>query len=738
MGHAYLRPIRRTFAIGLTLLPLALGAGALGAAPALAVTATPARLATPARTVSPAPSPAPNPAPFPARFHPVTPARLMDSRIGLGRTGAVGPGETGYLQLAGVGPVPAGAGGVALNVTVTDITAPSYLSFWPATEARPATSSVNFAPGAVAANLVTVELGSDGRVAYYNSAGTASLIVDVEGWLGAADPSAPAAGLYRPLMPARVLDTRTALGGHPGPLGAGERFALPVLGAGNVPAGNVLAVAVNVTVTDGSAATYIQAYPSGGAAPVTSTVNATPGQTVCNRALVAVGPDGALVLFNSAGTADVIVDVAGWFTASADPAAAGGEAYLVTPARVLDTRTGLGGATGPLQPQGVLRVPLAGAGPVPAGAGSALLNVTVTNAAQPSFLAAFPGGTSLPFASDLNFVPGRQAANLQVVRLGGDGSAQIYNSAGSVDVIVDVVGYLTPAPAPSGPPGAPVGVSATPVPGAGADVAWGPPADGGGSTITSYTIASSAGGLVAAPGSAVSGFIPTGCGSPLTFTVVAVNGATSGPASAASAAITVPCTSNVIGDVPYYRQVYSLSCEAAALEMALGHQGIAVDQTRELNDMNIDWRPAYYDSSGLRWGDPYTNFVGDPNGSELWLTGYGTYSSNVARVARLYGGTVLVEGENVAPSTVYQAVLDNHPVVAWIAFDWKYHAAWSYLAFDGRSIPYAGGVEHAVTVVGVNPTSVLVYNPWDGPQWVSKSTFEAAYGTYHDMAVVMR
>src|SRR2546430_13445775 len=53
---------------------------------------------------------------------------------------------------------------------------------------------------------------------------------------------------------------------------------------------------------------------------------------------------------------------------------------------------------------------------------------------------------------------------------------------------------------------------------------------------------------------------------------------------------------NTIGDVPYYRQVYELSCEEASLQMALAHQGIGVSQGQELNEMGIDWRRAY--SSG--------------------------------------------------------------------------------------------------------------------------------------------
>jgi hypothetical protein len=59
-----------------------------------------------------------------------------------------------------------------------------------------------------------------------------------------------------------------------------------------------------------------------------------------------------------------------------------------------------------------------------------------------------------------------------------------------------------------------------------------------------------------------------------------------------------------------------------------------------------------------------------------------------------------------------------------------------YVAFDSRPIPYAGLVEHAVTLVGVRQDSVWINNPLTGLERISKPVFEAAYGVYADMAVV--
>jgi uncharacterized protein YvpB len=189
--------------------------------------------------------------------------------------------------------------------------------------------------------------------------------------------------------------------------------------------------------------------------------------------------------------------------------------------------------------------------------------------------------------------------------------------------------------------------------------------------------------------------------------------------------------------VPWYHQDYELSCEEASLRMALAHEGIATTDAAILDIIGVDARPAFFDNGALRWGDPFTTFVGDPNGSEVALTGYGTYYPTIARAAGTLGGHVLIAGQGVDPAAVYDAILQGHPVVAWVTYQWVTPARNDYLAFDARTIPYAGPVEHAVTVVGVNQSSVLVNNPWSGPEWVSKSTFEAAYAIYDQMAVIL-
>jgi hypothetical protein len=70
-----------------------------------------------------------------------------------------------------------------------------------------------------------------------------------------------------------------------------------------------------------------------------------------------------------------------------------------------------------------------------------VLNVTVTNPTAGSYLTAWPDGESKPLASDLNYGRGLTVPNLVVVKLGTNGLIDLYNAYGSVDVIIDVVGW---------------------------------------------------------------------------------------------------------------------------------------------------------------------------------------------------------------------------------------------------------------------------------------------------------
>lgn len=207
------------------------------------------------------------------------------------------------------------------------------------------------------------------------------------------------------------------------------------------------------------------------------------------------------------------------------------------------------------------------------------------------------------------------------------------------------------------------------------------------------------------------------------------------PAERTPAASSAPTTRTL--EVPAYRQAYALSCEAASLRMALAYRRITTDDAAILDRIGADPRQPLYRDGVLRWGNPYTTFVGDVTGSESALTGYGTYYPTIAAAATALGGTVLEAGERISPQRVYSHVLDGHPAITWVTYEWVAAKRSDYTAFDGAAVPYAGPVEHSVTVAGVDPTSMLINDPDAGQYWIPKTTFERAYETYNQMAVVL-
>jgi uncharacterized protein YvpB len=196
-------------------------------------------------------------------------------------------------------------------------------------------------------------------------------------------------------------------------------------------------------------------------------------------------------------------------------------------------------------------------------------------------------------------------------------------------------------------------------------------------------------------------------------------------------------TTHVIGGVAFYYQNHPLSCEEAATSMALTHQGIYVSQDQILAELGADRRAAYRDASGvLRWGNPYATFVGNVNGSESNLSGYGTYYPPLVRIAQAHGARLIAYG-SMSADTIYARVIAGHPVVAFATWDWAWHPRHDYLSYDGQWIPFIGpaAASHVYTVVGVSPGSVLINDPIRGQYWLSKASFQAGYSDFNQAIV---
>jgi hypothetical protein len=97
-------------------------------------------------------------------------------------------------------------------------------------------------------------------------------------------------------------------------LPAGNLRAIQLSARCGVPA-SARAVAVNVTVTQPSAIGDLRLYPTGGAAPLASTINFRAGQTRANNAILPVSANGdlAVQVAMPSGSVHVLIDVFGYF-----------------------------------------------------------------------------------------------------------------------------------------------------------------------------------------------------------------------------------------------------------------------------------------------------------------------------------------------------------------------------------------------------------------------------------------
>lgn len=385
----------------------------------------------------------------------VAPCRVLDTReaIGVPKRLQVPAGARIEVDVTGPCGVPdSGVGAVALNATVTNGSAGGFLTVYPAGQPTPTTSNLNFGSGQTIANMVVANVGTGGKVAFFNgSPKPVDVIADLSGWLPTGPVAAP--GALNSMLAARILDTRGDTAGQPlgtaavGPVAANGTLDVLVTGVGGVPASGVSAVIVNLTVTGTGAPGHLTAYPSDVTRPVVSNVNFTAGSTIPNLAVVKVGPDGRIKINNwSASSTHVIADVTGWISAG-DPATPGTFVSL-SPTRILDTRGSDGVALGaPIRQvagKDTLTLSVTGVGSVPtSGVSAVVLNLTVTNAGEAGHITAYPSGESLPTASNLNFVGGQTIPNLVVVKVGSDGKVTLNNGSGRpVDLIADVAGYI--------------------------------------------------------------------------------------------------------------------------------------------------------------------------------------------------------------------------------------------------------------------------------------------------------
>jgi hypothetical protein len=374
---------------------------------------------------NPAPT-GPAPEPVSGGFHAVTPVRVLDTRLLLGPIDA---GCTAVVDLHGL--VEPAASGVALDVITVDAADRGFVTAYPCDTDRPLASNLNPRVADPTPNVVVVPLLTSRRVCLYSSVHT-HLVADLTGWFG------PGGASFHGMTPERALDTRFGPrpDGGSGQLLAGQTLTLPIAGLGSVPSG-AIGVAVNLTVTNTVDPGFITAYPCNVPRPFTSNGNYLANDTRANQALIGLDGAGRLCIYTLA-TVDLVVDVSGWFSGTD-----GTRLEPVVGTRVVDSRDGTGGWSGPLATGQTRSFDPTLGGTVAVGA-NAVLDVVATEATGNGFLTLYPCGTPRPPTSSVNYEPGNEATNFAAVAVGGDGRICVYAHV-TTHVVIDVLGSFGPA-----------------------------------------------------------------------------------------------------------------------------------------------------------------------------------------------------------------------------------------------------------------------------------------------------
>ncbi len=319
------------------------------------------------------------------------------------------------------------------------------------------------------------------------AAGTVDISVVTPGGISAANTgdryTFVSPGAYTAISPVRICDTRPPAAGIAanqcdtsgnGTLGSGHETITAQITGTHVPSG-ALAVVANITaINRGGSPTYVSAFPAGGSVPLASNINVAGGKAEANLAFVQLSSAGAISLFNAVGSADVIVDVEGYFAAPAGGSA--GAFHSIPPLRICDSRghagnpwvcaTATGSTSAPLSGGAWRHVVLTGLpGGVPpttpdiptnGTAAAAVFNLTATAGTAPTYLSvAVPNGSdacpsTAPSFSNLNPTPGISLPNRVISSLGPSQDICLYSAAGSINFIIDVNGWFGTSGAPAG------------------------------------------------------------------------------------------------------------------------------------------------------------------------------------------------------------------------------------------------------------------------------------------------
>ncbi|WNY33263.1 hypothetical protein Q9Q99_14035 [Curtobacterium flaccumfaciens] len=296
----------------------------------------------------------------------------------------------------------------------------------------------NGVSGEYTSNSATIAVAANGTIQVMTETST-RLILDVQGYY-TANTDGTAAGGFVPVAK-RIVDTRSGTGAAKASIAPGKSIDVQVTGSNGIPVGAsgavVNLIAINGTDADG----YLTLYPTGGTKPANS-LHYAPSESTSMQAQVRLSASGKMTIANASTTANLIVDLQGYFTA------AGKSGAMFTPAagRAYDSR-----ATGntALAKNETCAIQIAGKAGVPvmgSGITAVVLTLIVVHGGSAGYADVYPNGKKNPGTTAVNFQPNEIQTNTITVPLGANGKISLRNAAEATNYTIDVQGwYSSPA-----------------------------------------------------------------------------------------------------------------------------------------------------------------------------------------------------------------------------------------------------------------------------------------------------
>ncbi len=384
-------------------------------------------------------------------YHAIAPVRVLDTSTGTGGATPLTSETPRSFQLAGAFGIPDGATALAGTLSISSPSRGGYVALTAVSTspASVATSTINFTARDPCSAGVTATLGDDGRLWALYEAGvegqTVQMSLDVQGYYVPDDTGAT----YHALGPARIFDSRSAVGGA-APLTSGVPEPFQLAGAFGIPVGATSVTgALTIASPSRPGRVALTPAPAQGAFPTTSTLTLEAADPRATGATATLDPNGRFWATyetgNAGDTAQLVFDLSGYFT----PDMTGSTFHRLGPLRLVDSRSGVG-ASSPLSsgvPRSLMIVGLYG---IPVGATAITGTLTVANPTHSGDVALTPvrPPETATAVSSLDSTTTDSRATTVTTSLGADGMLWATFDTGrlsdTIDIIFDLAGYFAP------------------------------------------------------------------------------------------------------------------------------------------------------------------------------------------------------------------------------------------------------------------------------------------------------